>query len=109
MHLTFFNAGWSGDTAPGGLARLDRDVLSLRPTLVVACYGMNDGRYVKPSVEIRLTLAGTLRGVVKRLTAARTRVILLTPGWACAHANPALADVDYDKRIGCFFPGDHEG
>jgi lysophospholipase L1-like esterase len=42
-NLHFWNAGWNGDTAPGGLARLDRDVLSLNPTLVSIGYGMNDG------------------------------------------------------------------
>jgi len=43
--LSFFNAGWGGDTAPGSLARLDRDVLQLKPSLAVICLGMNDAGY----------------------------------------------------------------
>src|SRR4051812_37631815 len=47
-HLTFFNAGWSGDNAGGGKERLNRDVLALKPTLVTVCFGMNDGTYSDP-------------------------------------------------------------
>ena len=45
LDVTFRNAGWSGDTAPGGLGRLQRDVLALKPTVVTICFGMNDGGY----------------------------------------------------------------
>ena len=38
----FHNAGWGGDTASGGLKRLDRDVLPLAPTVVIVAYGVND-------------------------------------------------------------------
>lgn len=44
--LRFRNAGWSGDTAPGGLARLERDVLFFKPTVVTVKFGMNDHAYV---------------------------------------------------------------
>jgi lysophospholipase L1-like esterase len=40
--MTVFNAGKSGDTTKGGLARLDRDVLSHKPHLVTVMFGMND-------------------------------------------------------------------
>ena len=33
--VRFHNAGWGGDTAAGGLARLDRDVLPFRPTVLL--------------------------------------------------------------------------
>jgi hypothetical protein len=36
------NAGVSGDNAPGGLWRLERDVLSRNPDLVIVCFGLND-------------------------------------------------------------------
>ncbi len=39
------NAGIPGDTAPGGFARLEKDVLAFHPTVVTICFGMNDGRY----------------------------------------------------------------
>lgn len=39
---TVINAGRCGDTAPGGLARLDGDVIRFKPDLVIIAYGMND-------------------------------------------------------------------
>src|ERR1043165_8713305 len=38
----FVNAGWGGDTAQGGLKRLQRDVLDKSATLVTVAYGIND-------------------------------------------------------------------
>ena len=40
--IEFRNAGWVSDTAVGGLKRLQRDVLDLKPTVVSICYGVND-------------------------------------------------------------------
>jgi lysophospholipase L1-like esterase len=36
------NAGVSGDSAPGGLRRLERDLLSRKPGLAIVCFGLND-------------------------------------------------------------------
>src|SRR3954467_3567005 len=38
----FVNAGWGGDTAAGGLARLKRDVFDKGATVVTVAYGIND-------------------------------------------------------------------
>src|SRR5690349_24332145 len=38
----FINAGWGGDTAAGGLARLQRDVFDKGATLLTVAYGIND-------------------------------------------------------------------
>ncbi len=43
--LTFINAGIGGHTAQDGLNRLERDVLSQSPTVVVVNFGMNDAGY----------------------------------------------------------------
>ena len=40
--ITVCNAGISGDTSKGGLARLERDVLAHKPHLVTIMFGMND-------------------------------------------------------------------
>lgn len=40
----FFNAGFSGDTAAGGLTRLERDVFPGNPSTVCVMFGMNDAR-----------------------------------------------------------------
>ena len=98
LKLSFFNAGWGGDTAPGGAKRLQRDVLALKPTVVTICYGMNDGRYCPPTDEIRTTFVGGMRELVSRLKAAGVRVVLLTPGMADGVANPGLGAVSYNER-----------
>jgi lysophospholipase L1-like esterase len=48
--LRFYNAGVGGDTVQGGWAgkadeRVERDVISLKPTVVTIMLGMNDGHY----------------------------------------------------------------
>ncbi len=73
LNLSFFNAGWGGDTAPGGLDRLDRDVLALKPSVVTLCYGMNDGGYTPPTDEIRNRFVNGMRQLVARLKAANVR------------------------------------
>ncbi len=40
--VRFINAGWGGDTAAGGAARFERDVLDQGATLVTVAYGIND-------------------------------------------------------------------
>ena len=39
VDITFRNAGIGGDSAGGGLGRLQRDVLSQKPTVVTICFG----------------------------------------------------------------------
>ncbi len=40
--VTVINAGISGDSAAGGLARLSRDILPFSPDLTVVSFGLND-------------------------------------------------------------------
>jgi lysophospholipase L1-like esterase len=40
--VRFINAGWGGDTATGGLARLERDVFERNATVLSVAYGYND-------------------------------------------------------------------
>jgi lysophospholipase L1-like esterase len=98
LKLTFFNAGWGGDTAPGGCARLDRDVLALKPDVVTICYGMNDGGYCPMKPEIRDAFVGGMRQLVSRLKAAGVRVVLLTPGMVDVSVNPDLRKVEYNTQ-----------
>ena len=55
--IQFVNAGTSGETAGGGAARFDEDVLPYRPTSAVVMFGMNDvnrGAYVANPDEKKL-------------------------------------------------------
>ncbi|GEM_PF-2457026 len=40
--IEIFNSGIGGDSAEGGFRRLERDVLSRNPDMVIVCFGMND-------------------------------------------------------------------
>ncbi|MEI6809356.1 MAG: SGNH/GDSL hydrolase family protein, partial [bacterium] len=96
LSLSFFNAGWGGDTAPGGLKRLDRDVLSIKPTVVTLCYGMNDGQCASPSEAIRNQFVAGMRELVARLKEHGVRVVLMTPGMVDESVNPGLKSVQYN-------------
>lgn len=78
--VSFRNAGWSGDRAPGGLKRLDRDVLSLKPTVVSICFGMNDGNYKAFEQKAYDEYMTGMTGLVDELTKAKVKIVLLTPG-----------------------------
>ena len=69
-------AGLSGDTAPGGLERLERDVLAGQPDLTVVCYGLND---VCTPEESEDRYCAALEQIFLRLRAAGSEVIFLTP------------------------------
>jgi lysophospholipase L1-like esterase len=59
--------------------RLDRALEAVKPHLVFACYGMNDGIYHPPSQErLEKYRAGILK-LQERVAAAKAKLILLTP------------------------------
>jgi len=50
LRVTFIHSGWDGDRVTGGDGgpidlRLERDVVSFKPTVLTIMLGMNDGRY----------------------------------------------------------------
>lgn len=68
------NAGVSADTTTHALKRLESDVLSHHPQLVVVMFGMNDVVVNSPE-----TYRNNLRQIVKRAQINRAEVILMTP------------------------------
>lgn len=67
------NAGISGDTSKGGLARLERDVLAHKPHLVTIMFGMND--------LVRVPVAdfiANMTQIIQRCRAAGAEVVLCT-------------------------------
>ena len=78
--VNIINAGISGDNAPHGLSRLERDVISHSPDLTVVCFGLNDcGRGEAGIPDYTAALAE----IFNRLTAAGSEVIFLTPNMMC--------------------------
>ena len=75
------NQGVGGETTAGALARLDRDVLALKPAIVVVMYGTNDCWVDAGKKESRLSeeeFERNLTELVKRLRAAGVEPILMT-------------------------------
>lgn len=89
--IRFVNAGVAGDSAGGALGRLEEDVVSKSPSVVVVMLGMNDvgrGNYVANPTERQLASQrtaldryranmDTLLGRLAKETSAR--LVLLTP------------------------------
>ena len=107
-HIRFFNAGWSGDQAGGGLNRLSRDVLPLNPTVVTLCFGMNDGGYRKLDDQMLANYRKNMDGIVKALTDKKIRVVVFSPppvdydrqpGWI---AKDQLKTAEYNKTLEAF-------
>ena len=74
--VTMVNAGISGDSAPCGLKRMDRDVLSYQPDLVVVCYGLNDAMGGEDGVQ---AYTEALRQIFQKIKAVGSEGIFLTP------------------------------
>ena len=71
--LNVINAGIGGDNAPGGAARLERDVLCHNPDLVTVCFGLNDVNGEKE------TYWNALEEIFTRLKDAGIATVFLTP------------------------------
>jgi lysophospholipase L1-like esterase len=101
--IEVIGAGISGNRVPDLEARLDRDVLEKKPTLVVIYIGIND---VWHSLQNRGTskpdFEQGLRRIIKRLQDAGARVILCTPsviGEKHDGSNPLDAMLDEYSQI----------
>ncbi|HON68240.1 MAG TPA: SGNH/GDSL hydrolase family protein, partial [Phycisphaerae bacterium] len=75
----FINVGWSGDTVARALLRLDRDVLSHEPDVVVVCLGLNDPEYLPFSEDRLAAYRKDLLQLVEKCKAAGARVWLISP------------------------------
>lgn len=76
------NSGIGGERTDQALARLERDVIALRPGVVLVMYGTNDGWVDRGRDAPRLPVAeyaANLRAIVARVRAAGGAVILMTP------------------------------
>lgn len=74
--VNIINAGISGDRAPLGAERLQRDVLDYNPDLTVVCYGLNDNGWGKENLHLYIN---ALEDIFTRLKAAGGEVIFMTP------------------------------
>src|SRR5687767_7484300 len=72
--------GWSGEQAPGFLARMTNDCLRFKPTVATTCYGMNDHGYrpYEPAIGERYDKYST--AIAKAFKANDVRFVHGSPG-----------------------------
>jgi len=85
--INIINAGISGDTATGGLQRLDRDVLKFNPHLVVICYGLNDSNRCREKLQ---EYRNSLLGIFSKLKANNTEIVFMTPNMKNTYISPLI-------------------
>jgi lysophospholipase L1-like esterase len=89
--IHFVNAGRGGDTAEGGLKRLDRDVFDRGATVLIVAYGINDiGWGTKADADHKRAYLNAIRGIVEQ---CKTRGVRAYIGSAAITAeNPVIAE-----------------
>lgn len=78
VQVNIINSGISGDAAPSGLARLDRDVLRYCPDLVVVSFGLND--CCNPNIPLE-TYTDALRNIFTKVRSTGAEAIFLTQNY----------------------------
>lgn len=101
--IEVLNRGVGGETVAGNLARLDRDVLTAGPDLVIWQVGTNDALLGLPADEVRVALGLG----IERIKASGADVVLLDPqplleprrAAALARMEAVLIDVAQAKKV----------
>ena len=89
IQVNVINSGISGDSAPNGLKRLERDVLSYNPDLVVVSYGLNDSVSGIENIE---NYASAIKGIFAELKNKGIETIFLTQNYMNTTISPHLKD-----------------
>jgi lysophospholipase L1-like esterase len=75
MNVSVRQYGWSGERAPGFLARMTNDCLRFNPTIATTCYGMNDQEYRRYEDRIGKTYRDSSKAIVESFKAHGVRVV----------------------------------
>src|SRR6187402_968292 len=90
--------GWSGERAPGFLARMENDLAVIQPTVATTCYGMNDGSYQPFNEAIGKTYGDAMKAVVKKFDELGVKNVVI--------GAPGAVDTKYYANKGNFQGGD---
>ena len=84
--------------------RLDRALADVKPQLVIACYGMNDGIYKPLSDDRQKAFQDGITQLVKKCQAAGAEVILITPPAydVDCHGGVAAMGFDYNTVLDAY-------
>lgn len=92
VQVNIINSGISGGATPGGFWRLERDVLTYHPDLVVVSFGLNDCCNDQIPLPVYLE---KIRNIVTRLREEDIEVIFLTQNMM----NTKLSGLLTDKQL----------
>jgi lysophospholipase L1-like esterase len=96
--VRFINAGLGGDTAEGGLKRLERDVFAHKTTVLTVAFGTNDiGWGVYADEEHKRKYLDAVRGIVTACRERGVRVYLCTA--AVSGADPAKSEESFLQKM----------
>jgi lysophospholipase L1-like esterase len=88
--ITVINSGISGDTTEGALKRVDRDVLSFNPDLVVVSLGLND--CCTMGAEGVEKYKENLSNIFKKINEKGIEIIFITQNDMCDYVRPSISD-----------------
>ena len=89
--VSVLNAGVSGESSVDGARRLERDVLSKSPDLVVIAFALNDS--MNPDVESGLrSYREAMTDMILRTQARGAECIVLTPNHMCRYVSAHVKD-----------------
>ena len=92
--IHFINAGIGGDTAAGGLARIDRDVFANKATVLLVAYGINDiGWGTRGDAEHKQRYLDSISEIVRRSKERGVRVYICSA--AITGHDPAKTENDF--------------
>ncbi len=96
------NKGIGGERTDQALQRLEKEILSLKPSIITVMYGTNDSYVDQDKSASRLSeeqFESNLQELVRRLQAANVRVVLMTePCWGKAARTNGLGEHP-DERL----------
>jgi lysophospholipase L1-like esterase len=96
--VRFVNAGVGGDTAAGGLKRLERDVFARHATLLTVAYGVNDiGWGTRADEAHKRAYIDGIRGIVQECKKRGVRVYICSA--AVTGADPAKSENDFLQKM----------
>ena len=96
--VRFINAGIGGDTAAGGLTRLQRDVFDHGATLLTVAFGINDiGWGLHADEEHRRRYLDSIRGIVQACRDRGVRVYVCSA--AVTGGDPDKTENDYLQQM----------
>jgi lysophospholipase L1-like esterase len=88
--INVINSGISGDTTEGALKRVDRDILSFNPDLVVVSLGLND--CCTMGAEGVEKYKENLSNIFKKINEKGIEIIFITQNDMCDYVRPSISD-----------------